>query len=67
MRYRWPAFAVGLLVGWSADKLTGAGLSAPTDPGWADYPGLASGSLVALVTFAVITRLPSRRQLPYAD
>jgi hypothetical protein len=67
MRYRWPTFAVGLLVGWSANQLTGAGLSAPTDPDWADYPGLAFGSLVALATFAAITRLPGRRQLPYTD
>lgn len=67
MRYRWPAFTVGLLLGWSADKLTSAGLSAPTDPDWADYAGLALGSLVAPAAFAAVTRLPGRRQLPYTD
>jgi hypothetical protein len=52
---------------WSANQLTDAGLSAPTDADWADYPGLAFGSLVALAAFAAITRLPGRRQLPYTD
>jgi hypothetical protein len=60
VRCRWPAFAVGLLAGWSAEKLASAGLSAPTAPVWADFPSLAFGSLAALATFAAITRLSGR-------
>ncbi|WP_369262293.1 hypothetical protein [Streptomyces sp. R35] len=62
VRYRWPAFSVGLLAGWGADRLVRAGTPAPADPDWADYPGLAVGSLVAFVIFAVITRLPVARR-----
>lgn len=58
VRSRWPAPAVGLLAGWSVDRLVGIGVPAPTDPDWADYPALALGSLAALAAFAAITRLP---------
>jgi uncharacterized membrane protein YccC len=63
VRNRWPALGVGLLAGWSVDKLVGVGMSAPTDPDWADYPDLALGSLAALAAFAAITRLSGHKQL----
>lgn len=62
VRYRWPAFVVGLLAGWGADRLVRAGTPAPADPDWADYPALAVGSLVAFVIFVGITRLPVARR-----
>lgn len=61
VRHRWPAFVGGLAAGWGADKLVRAVTSAPADPDWADYPALATGSVVALVAFAAITRLPDRQ------
>jgi hypothetical protein len=61
VRYRWPGFVVGLAAGWGAGKLVRAWASAPADPDWADYPALATASLVALVAFAAITRLPGRQ------
>jgi hypothetical protein len=62
VRNRWPALILGLAAGWGADKLLRAMVSAPADPDWADYPPLVTGTLVAFVTFAAITRLPSRRR-----
>lgn len=58
VRHRWPAFVVGLGVGWSVGTLVDAGVPASVDPGWASYPGLVCGSLAAFVAFAAITRLP---------
>ncbi|MET7701727.1 MULTISPECIES: hypothetical protein [unclassified Streptomyces] len=60
VRYRHPAFGGGLLVGWAAGRLAHAAIPAPDDPDWADYPGLAVGTLAAFVTFAAITRLRPR-------
>ncbi|MFF3145666.1 hypothetical protein ACFVRU_29090 [Streptomyces sp. NPDC057927] len=34
-------------------------VSAPTDPGWADWPRLACGSLAAFVTFVAVTHTPA--------
>ncbi|MGW4983127.1 hypothetical protein [Streptomyces mirabilis] len=59
VRHRWPAFVAALSAGWSADRLIRAVVSAPTDPDWADWPGLACGSLAAFATFVAITRLPA--------
>ncbi len=67
VRHRWPAFVVGLSAGWGADRLVDVGVPAVTDPLWADYLGLAFGSLAALATFVVITRVPGRKQLPDTD
>ncbi|MFF4352655.1 hypothetical protein [Streptomyces sp. NPDC001530] len=61
VRHRWPGFVVGLAAAWGADRLVRAGTSAPADPDWADYPAFATASLVALVAFAAITRLPGRQ------
>ncbi|PBC61377.1 hypothetical protein BKI49_25680 [Streptomyces sp. Tue6028] len=60
VRHRWPGFAVGLAAGWGSGVLARAAASAPADPDWADWPALAAGSLVALVAFAAVTRLPDR-------
>ncbi|MET7851864.1 hypothetical protein ABZT48_27295 [Streptomyces avermitilis] len=58
VRHRWPAFAVGSLGGWAADRLVEGEVATSGDPGWAAYPGLAVGTLVAFAVFAAITRLP---------
>lgn len=60
VRYGWPAFWGGLLVGWAAGHLANAWIPVPGDPDWADYPALAVGTLAAFVTFAAITRLRPR-------
>ncbi|MGW1498138.1 hypothetical protein ACWCQW_06030 [Streptomyces mirabilis] len=59
VRHRWAAFVAALSAGWSADRLITAVVSAPTDPNWTDWPGLACGSLAAFATFVAITRLPA--------
>jgi hypothetical protein len=43
------------------------GVPDATDPLWADYLGLAFGSLAALAAFVVITRVPGPKQLPDTD
>ncbi|MFF1450776.1 hypothetical protein ACFVYF_21930 [Streptomyces sp. NPDC058274] len=60
VRHRWPAFVAALGAGWAVDRLVRAVTSAPTDPDWADYPGLAAGSLAAFAIFVAVTRLPGR-------
>ena len=62
VRYRWPAFGSGLLAGWAVTRLANAVIPAPDDPDWADYPGLALGTLAAFLAFAAITRLRPRRR-----
>ncbi|MFD8003102.1 hypothetical protein [Streptomyces mirabilis] len=59
VRHRWPAFVAALSAGWSTDRLIGAVVSSPTDPDWADWPGLACGSLAAFATFVTVTHLPA--------
>ncbi|MCX4971306.1 hypothetical protein [Streptomyces sp. NBC_00620] len=58
VRHRWPAFVIGLGVGWAVGRLVRTGVPAPADPDWASYPGLLCGSLAAFLAFAAITRLP---------
>jgi hypothetical protein len=60
VRHRWPAFAAAVGAGWAVDRLVRAVTSAPADPDWADYPGLAAGSLAAFAVFVAVTRLPGR-------
>ncbi|WP_405590968.1 hypothetical protein [Streptomyces sp. NBC_01092] len=59
VRHRWPAFAAGLAVGWSVNRLMHASLNAPDSP-WGEYPVYASTTLAALATFVAITHLPRR-------
>jgi len=63
VRYRWSAFVVGLLGGWAANRLVKGGLPASDDPGWAAFPGLAVGTLVAFALFAAVTHLPRHQRL----
>ncbi|QIY73513.1 hypothetical protein HEP84_34600 [Streptomyces sp. RLB1-33] len=59
VRYRWPAFTVGLPAGWFANWLVRVGTSAPD---WARYPGFVVGTLGAYAVFVAITRLPDHRR-----
>ena len=58
VRLRWPAFVLGLAVGFAVGRLVRAAGLVPADSDWASYPAFVCGSLAALVTFAAITRLP---------